>query len=325
MDRPWRLFSALCFAASALPLAASASEPALVVGNEFEYAVRRGDTLTGIGARYGIDAASLAARNGLTSSSSRLVAGHKLHIDDRHIVPRSLPDGILINIPQRLLFYFEGGRLVAWYPVGLGQPGSWGTPTGSYKVVAREKNPVWKVPPSIQEEMRSKGEKVKKLVPPGPDNPLGQYRLRLSLDCCGIHSTTAPQSIYRFQTHGCIRLAPAHAKELFSRVAVGLPVEIIYEPVLTAHADDGTTFLEVHPDIYGRSSDQTPTADAIAYGRGLTSAHESPLWQKTVQTQEGIAVRLPLPPGEGWGEGTTSSNQDRRLGDVRAVTRSDRR
>jgi L,D-transpeptidase ErfK/SrfK len=327
MDRPWRLFSALCFAVTAATPEALATEPPLVVGHEFVYAARRGDTLTGIGARYGVDSASLAARNGLPSSSARLVAGRKLRIDDRHIVPRALDDGILINIPRRLLFYFEDGQLVAWYPVGLGQPGTWGTPTGSYRVVGREKNPVWKVPPSIQDEMRSKGEMVRKLVPPGPDNPLGRYRLRLSLECCGIHGTIAPQSIYRFQTHGCIRLASANAKELFSRVATGLPVEIIYEPVLIATDEDGTTFLEVHPDIYGHSEDQTPTADAIAYGRGLLSARESPLWQKTVQTQEGIAVPLfpPLLAGEGRGDGTPSSLQDRRLGDVRAVARSDRR
>ena len=59
-----------------------------------------------------------------------------------------------------------------------------------------------------------------------------------------------------------------------------------------ARGEDGTTFLEVHPDIYGRSEDQTPTADAIAYGRGLLSARESPLWQRTVQSEEGIAVPL---------------------------------
>ena len=291
MKRRWKVFSALCLAALAAAPGAFASEPALVVGNEFEYTIRRGDSLASIGARYAVDSASLAARNGLPSNA-RLTAGRVLRIDDRHIVPKSLPDGILINIPQRLLFYFEGGRLVAWYPVGLGQPGTWGTPTGSYKVVAREKNAVWKVPPSIQREMRSKGERVRKLVPPGRDNPLGRYRLRLSLDCCGIHSTTAPQSIYRFQTHGCIRLAPADAKELFSRVAVRLPVEIIYEPVLIARGEDGTIYLEVHPDIYGDSQDQTATADAIAYGRGLLSARESPLWQKTVRGEEGIAVPL---------------------------------
>ncbi|HYR46190.1 MAG TPA: L,D-transpeptidase family protein, partial [Thermoanaerobaculia bacterium] len=305
-----------------------------------------------IAARYAVDAASLAARNGLPPRA-RLVAGRVLRIDDRHIVPRALADGILINIPQRLLFYFENGRLAAWYPVGLGQPGTWGTPTGSYKVVGREKDPVWKVPVSIQREMRSKGETVRTLVPPGRDNPLGRYRLRLSLDCCGIHGTNAPQSIYRFQTHGCIRLAPADAQALFSRVAIRLPVEIIYEPVLIARGQDGTIYLEVHPDIYGDSQDQTATADAIAYGRGLLSARESQLWKKAIQRQEGIAVSLTLSgerlvendrealpketfpggpgllpllrPGEGRGEGTTSSRQSRFLRDLRDVARNDHR
>jgi L,D-transpeptidase ErfK/SrfK len=293
MERRWRLFSALCFSALAAAPEALISEPALV-GKQFDYTVRRGDSLVGIGARYGIDAATLAARNGLTTRA-RLTAGRVLRIDNRHIVPKVLDDGILINIPQRLLFYFEDGRVAGWWPVGLGQRGSWGTPTGSYKVVGLEKNPVWKVPASIREEMRTKGERVQRVVPPGPDNPLGKYRLRLSLECCGIHGTNAPQSIYRFQTHGCIRLASANAKALFARARTGLPVEIIYEPVLVAHAEDGTTFLEVHPDIYGNTKDQTSAADAIAYGRGLLSARESPLFRKTVRAEQGTAI--PLSPG----------------------------
>jgi L,D-transpeptidase ErfK/SrfK len=293
MKRPWRLFSALCFAASAAAPAVLASEPVLV-GSQFQYTVRRGDTLVGIGARYGIDAATLAARNGLPSKA-RPAAGRILRIDNRHIVPRVLDDGILINIPQRLLFYFENGRLAGWWPVGLGQRGGWGTPTGTYKVVGREKNPVWKVPASIREEMRSKGERVQRVVPPGPGNPLGNHRLRLSLECCGIHGTNDPRSIYRFDTHGCIRLAPANAKVLFARARTGLPVEIIYEAVLIARDGDGATFLEVHPDIYGNSKDQTDAADAIAYGRGLLAAWESPLFRTTVRAEQGIAV--PLTPG----------------------------
>ena len=114
MKRSSRLFAALCFAANAATPGAFASEPALV-GGEFEYTVRRGDTLVGIGVRYAVDPTSLAARNGLPSNA-RLVAGRVLRIDDRHIVPRALDDGILVNLPQRLLFYFESGRLAGWYP-----------------------------------------------------------------------------------------------------------------------------------------------------------------------------------------------------------------
>jgi len=120
-----------------------------------------------------------------------------------------------------------------------------------------------------------------------------------------------------------------------------------------AREEDGTIFLEIHPDIYGDSKDQTATAYAIAYGRGLLSARESPLWQKTVRSEEGIAVSLTLSgdrlvendrealpketfpggpgllplllPGEGRGEGTTSSRQSRFPRDLRDVARNTHR
>jgi L,D-transpeptidase ErfK/SrfK len=270
-----------------------------VVGAEFDYKARRGDTLAAVGARFGVDADSLARQNRL-SPKARLRPGAVLSIDNRHIVPSTLENGILINLPQRLLFHFEDGHLVAWYPVGLGQPGSWQTPSGSYKVVRLEENPVWNVPDSIREEMRRKGERVRSRVLPGKDNPLGKHWIGLSLTCCGIHGTIAPRSVYRFESHGCIRLAPQHAKELYSRVAVGTPVEIIYEPVLMARDAYGNVFLEVHPDVYGGSKDQTATAEAIAYGRGLRGASDSPQWRETLQRQEGVAVRLE-PENERWG------------------------
>jgi L,D-transpeptidase ErfK/SrfK len=293
MRRLAKVISVLCFAAAAAAAPAILADDHLLVGEEFGYTVRRGDTLAGIGARFAVSPQTLAARNRLPVTK-RLIAGEVLRVDNRHVVPRTLENGILINIPQRLLFYFVGGRLEAWYPVALGQPGSWQTPTGSYQVVRKEKDPVWEVPVSIQEEMRRKGEKVQTRVPPGPDNPLGEYRLGLSLDCCGIHGTTAPQSIYRFQTHGCIRLAPQDAEDLFSRVSVGAPVEIIYEPVLISRDEDGKIFVEVHPDVYRRTEGNGKSATAIAESRGFGPALKSARSKEILHDEEGIATRLPL-------------------------------
>lgn len=261
-----------------------------VVGKEFEYAVRPADTLVGIGARFGVSARSLAARNRIPATA-KLAPGQLLRVDNRHIVPRALEDGILINLPQRVLFLFEEGRLAAWYPVAIGRP-DWQTPTGSYEIVTREENPTWDVPVSIQREMRQKGEKVRKKVPPGPDNPLGKYWLGLSLSCCGIHGTNAPQSVYQFQTHGCIRLSPDDAADLFSRVSVGLPVEIVYEPVLVARDRRGATYLEVHPDVYRRTKDLREAAREAAARGGAHGAWESPVWGDILRRQEGIAVSL---------------------------------
>ena len=264
-----------------------------LVGREFDYAVKKGDSLSGLGARFGVSAKALAAQNGI-KLSAKLRPGQVLRVDNRHIVPATLEDGILINLPQRLLFLFEDGRLVAWYPVAVGQP-DWQTPTGSYKVVTRETDPVWDVPVSIQREMRQKGERVRTKVPPGPDNPLGEYWMGLSMSCCGIHSTNAPQSVYSFQTHGCIRMNPEDAEDLFHRIEVGVPVEIIYEPVLLAENPDGTTLLEVHPDIYRRTGSHVERATVIAESRGLPSGGGSPAWEETLRGEEGIATPISAP------------------------------
>ena len=272
----------------------AAGEPtALLVGREFDYTVEKGDSLSGIGARYGVSAKALASRNGL-KLSTKLRPGQVLRIDNRHIVPStSLQDGILINLPQRLLFLFEDGRLVAWYPVAVGQP-DWQTPTGSFKVMTRETDPVWDVPVSIQREMARKGERVRKKVPPGPDNPLGEYWMGLSATCCGIHSTNAPQSVYQFKTHGCVRMSPDDAEDLFYRIEVGIPVEIIYEPVLVGRKADGPTLVEVHPDLYTRLGNQADRASELAETRGLPAGGGgSSEWVEAYHGEEGI----PTPVG----------------------------
>jgi L,D-transpeptidase ErfK/SrfK len=92
-----------------------------LVGGEFPYTVQPGDSLTSIGARFGVAASVLARENGL-EPSTRLKIGQELRVYNRHIVPPEVEDGILINLPQRLLFYFVQSKLVTHYPVGLGRP-----------------------------------------------------------------------------------------------------------------------------------------------------------------------------------------------------------
>jgi L,D-transpeptidase ErfK/SrfK len=307
MGRSAKVFRVLCFAAAAavaLPL--RAAEPFLV-GAEFAYRVQRGDTLAAIGARFAVSPQALATRNRL-SVSKRLVAGRTLRVDNRHIVPQVLENGILINVPQRILYLFEDGRLAAWYPVALGQPGSWQTPTGSYRVVAKERDPTWEVPLSIQQEMKRKGERIRTKVAPGPENPLGNYWLGLSLTCCGIHGTNAPRSIYRFETHGCIRLAPKDALDLFSRVSIGARVEIIYDTVLVARDERGRLFVEAHPDVYERRGGPYEKVLDLAGNRDLRAASEASGWEDALRIAEGIATPLPASAGL---SGNTSADRIR--------------
>jgi L,D-transpeptidase ErfK/SrfK len=265
------------------------SGPGPLVGGSSPYKVKRGDSWTLLGARFGVDPRLLARANGL-SPQGRLSIGQSLRVENRHIVPDA-GDGIVVNIPQRLLFFFHEGTLAAWYPVAVGRA-NWQTSTGRFEVVSRRRRPAWHVPPSIQEEMRRQGEPVRTVVPPGPQNPLGEHWIGLSGSSCGIHGTNAPESIYSFRTHGCIRLHPDDAADLFARVSIGTPVEIAYEPVLLARQPDGAVFLEVNPDVYGRAADLRALFEAAAARQNVLDIVDPARVEAVLANRAGIAERI---------------------------------
>jgi L,D-transpeptidase ErfK/SrfK len=258
-----------------------------VVGGEFEHLVKRGDSLALIGARYGVGPAVLAATNKLEYSAI-LRPGQRLGIDNRHVVPNALADGILINVPQRMLFFFRSGELVGHYPLGVGRP-TWPTPTGSFQVTELRENPVWRVPKSIQREMAMEGDPVRTVVPPGPDNPLGKYWIGLSIWGYGVHGTNALASIYTFQTHGCMRLHPDDVSELFRKVTIGTPGKIIYEPVLMARLGDGRIFLEVNRDVYRKGGDPMRLVRRLADSNSLGNMVDWNEAEAVARRKQGIA------------------------------------
>ena len=269
-------------------------QPAALAGGEFTYTVKHGDSLTLIGARFGIGPATLARRNSRTLNVV-LQPGEELRVDNRHIVPKRQDKTILINIPQRLLFLFTtDGALRAHYPVGLGRP-AWPTPTGEFRITEIEKDPTWDVPQSIQEEMRREGKTVIKSMPPCPENPLGRHWLRLSLGSLGIHGTNAPASVYTFQTHGCIRLHPDDAAELVTLVAPGEHGRLAYEPVLLIQVPDGRIFVEVHRDVYRRAPAAATALDRLALETGLREAIDWDAAARAVALAEGIAADVTRP------------------------------
>lgn len=292
----WLVFMAWISVAGAQDTAAF---PAALVGGQFEYAVQPGDSLTRIGARFGMAPPALARMNGIPYSAM-LHPGQLLRIDNRHVVPERLAEGILINLPQRMLYYFQAGRLAAHYPVGLGRP-DWPTPAGRFRTVDLQENKTWYVPRSIQEEMQREGKVVRTQVAPGPDNPLGKHWIGLSLPGIGIHGTIAPASVYHFQSHGCIRLHPDDIAALFQQVAKGQPGRIIYAPVLLARLEDGRIFLEVNRDIYKKGGDPLAIAKNSARSQGLDAMIDWDKVKDVIQAQEGLAreVGLPVPVPDG--------------------------
>lgn len=285
----------LCLALAWLSAAAQEGDglSATLSGGQFTYTVQAGDSLTAIGARFGVDAVVLARANDLRYDAL-LQPDQMLRVDNRHIVPLGPQDGILINLPQRMLFFFQAGELAAAFPVGLGRP-DWPTPTGTFEIVVKEEDPVWDVPVSIQEEMRRAGKTVVTRVPPGPDNPLGRYWLGLSIPGYGIHATIAPSSIYQFRSHGCIRVHTDDIAALFARVEEGEPGEIIYAPVLLAKLADGRIFLEVHRDVYRKGGNPLKRVQELAVAAQAEGLIDWGRVAQLMQQKEGLAREITFP------------------------------
>jgi L,D-transpeptidase ErfK/SrfK len=242
----------------------------LIAGGERVYTVAPGDTVWAITGRFTMSLGLLRSWNAL-ADPDMLHPGMRLRVSDRHVVPRRAPDGIVIDVAVRTLYWFRRGKLRARFPIGVGRA-DWATPPGHYRIAGRREDPVWHVPPSIQKEMHTHGEEVVRVVPPGPDNPLGKYWIQLSAPGYGLHGTNAPASVGKYASHGCMRLLPAHVERLYRKVPDGTPVDIVYEPVKVARDGSGAIYLEVHPDVLGGTRSELPAVLGLLRAVDLAGA-----------------------------------------------------
>jgi len=212
------------------------------------------------------------------------------------LIPRSwiLPDveprsGIVINIPEmRLYYFFQQGKahVVRTFPIGIGDEGK-DTPTGTFKVIQKIVNPVWHVPLSIQKERPEQP----KIVPPGPENPLGTHALRLSLGDVLIHGTNRPFAVGRRVTHGCIRLYPEDIPRLYGMVPNGAKVIIVRQPVKVG-VYGKSVYIEVHNDDYQKGFNYLSEAVRILTRKGLLNEVSTEKLYKAVQEKRGLPVEI---------------------------------
>ena len=217
----------------------------------------------------------------------------------------ALPDaehkGVVLNIPEMRLYYFrpgaEGTVFVTTFPVGLGRD-DWQTPSGRFKVVEKTVNPRWVLPESIKEEHRRDGKPAPDFIAGGdPENPLGKYRLRLTLPLYGIHGTDIPWGVGMQVSHGCVRLYPEDIERLFPMVPVGTPGEFVYQPVKVG-VREGHVFVEVHKDIYNMTPGPYREALRLIDKFGLRSLTDFDRVKRAVLEQSGVPMDVTLEGGD---------------------------
>jgi L,D-transpeptidase ErfK/SrfK len=176
--------------------------------------------------------------------------GSQVRLPLQFILPDAPRQGIVLNLAAKRLFYYPkaAADTVYTYPVGIGREG-WETPLGLTRIVAKKAHPHWIVPISVRREHMQKGDPLPRVVPAGPDNPLGEYAMRLGIAGYLIHGTNKPYGVGMEVSHGCVRLYPEDISKLFKQTPTGTQVRLVDQPYLTGWQGD-RLYLQAYPPVH---------------------------------------------------------------------------
>ncbi|MEN9471365.1 MAG: ErfK/YbiS/YcfS/YnhG family protein [Pseudomonadota bacterium] len=206
-----------------------------------------GDTFNKIGRRYDMGYFELVEANPMIDPLHPR-PGSIVVIPSRFILPPGPRHGLVINLAELRIYYYPPQRhVVISFPVGIGREG-WDTPLGPSWIAEKMRNPTWIVPESIRNDRAKDGINLPAKVPPGPDNPLGGYAMRLKQATYLIHGTNDSQGVGRRSSAGCIRLFPEDIESLFSEVSIKEKLAIIDAPYKFGW-DKQQLYLEAHAPL----------------------------------------------------------------------------
>ncbi|MDH3973758.1 MAG: L,D-transpeptidase family protein [Deltaproteobacteria bacterium] len=220
--------------------------------------------------------------------ANRPVSGEEIIIPTSWILPVVMDEGILINLAELRLYFFEPANYdstqIRTFPIGIGRSG-YETPTGNFRVTEKLKDPIW-FPPKTSRKFFPY---LPMAVPPGARNPLGRYWIQLDLEGYGIHGTNKAASIGKKVSLGCIRLSRENIKWLFHKAYRGMPVKIVNIPVKFGYFKN-RLYMEVHKN--GLSHETIwEKARQLAREEGIDTP-EGEFFRKIID--EGLGIPVPL-------------------------------
>lgn len=305
----WIVRSLVALGASVAPSLAAWADTYLlptdgssVVGEVRKLRARAEDTFPDIARRYNVGFNDLVLANPDVDPWVPK-EGTEVVVPTFFVLPAAPRDGLILNLPEMRLYHFPKPKrgepaVVVTYPASIGRM-EWKTPLGKTNIVKKQANPAWYPPQSVRDEHAADGDTLPAVIPPGPDNPLGAFALRLGIPGYLIHGTNRPYGVGMRVTHGCVRLYPEDIRSLFGKVDVGTPVYLVNQP-FKAGWRDGVLYFEVHPpldeDMEELNTNRTPAVKAV-----VEASTEGQLgtvdWRKLhdlVKTASGIPIPVML-------------------------------
>lgn len=251
-----------------------------------------GDTVATVAERYDLGYNSLENANPHLNMKRALVSGAPLQLPTRYLLPNQPRNGIIINLPEMRLYYFPAGsNEVFTYPIGIGKVGKT-IPIEKASITRKAEHPTWTPPDDIREFNLQQGIVLPKVMPAGPDNPLGPYAIYMSIPTYLIHSTIFPESVGRRASFGCIRMYESDIKKFFPSVTRGIPVAIINSPVKVGWQQN-RLYMEAHPALEEHSYAPEASLPGVVRLISNVSSHQPVLvdWQAIAyisQERDGI-------------------------------------
>jgi lipoprotein-anchoring transpeptidase ErfK/SrfK len=123
---------------------------------------------------------------------------------------------LVVDLSDRRVYVYTGETVIASYPIGVGKKG-WETPTGSFEILHKQRNPIWQHPITG------------KVFPSGTDSPLGDRWIGFWTDGrnqIGFHGTPDDEVIGSAISHGCLRMRNPDVRLLYTQVTLGTTVEV---------------------------------------------------------------------------------------------------
>ncbi|MCL4686373.1 L,D-transpeptidase family protein [Myxococcota bacterium] len=210
--------------------------------------------------------------------------GTVVRLPTEHVLPDTPHLGLVINVPEMQLYDYTVGPEPEVFAIAIGDELD-PSLLGEFRIGSKRERPAWRVPASI----RAKKPELPPVVPPGPDNPLGDHWMTIGTSSYGIHGTNNPWSIGREATHGCIRLYNDEIARLFARTRPRTPVRLVYQTIKIGRRDS-ILYLEAHPDVYRREPE---TMDRVAatlqrvFQLGLAEFVDPLLVRRAIEQEQG--------------------------------------